>query len=58
MNAIFIYKDYTKETFENIHSFEEKRLGVSFYDETNDYWFIKYEAFLSFILSEVNKNDT
>lgn len=58
MNVIFIYTDNNRETFENIRNFEEKKEGVSFYDNENDYWFIRYSAFYAFILSEVKKNDT
>lgn len=58
MNVIFIYTDNNRETFKNIRNFEEKREGVSFYDNVNDYWFIRYNAFDAFILTEENKNDT
>ena len=58
MNITFIYTDNNRETFENIRNFEEKKEGVSFYDNTNDYWFVRYNAFDAFILSEVKKNDT
>lgn len=58
MNVIFIYIDNNRETFENIRNFEEKREGVSFYDNVNDYWFIRYNAFDAFVLTEVKKNDT
>lgn len=58
MNVIFIYTDNNRETFKNIRNFEEKKEGVSFYDGVNDYWFIRYNAFNAFILSEVKKNDT
>jgi hypothetical protein len=58
MNVIFIYTDNNRETFKNIRNFEEKKEGVSFYNNVNDYWFIRYNAFDAFILTEENKNDT
>jgi len=58
MNVIFISPDNNRETFKNIHNFEEKKEGVSFYNNINDYWFIRYSAFKAFILSEVKNNDT
>lgn len=55
---ILIYYDYThKDTFHNISHFEEKIAGISFRDSENDYWFITYNAFFSFILMEDDKND-
>lgn len=58
MNIILIYDNHTRETFENITFFQEKNVGISFRDAIGDYWFIKYDAFISFILSEVKENDT
>lgn len=58
MNVTFINTDNNRETFKNIRNFEEKREGVSFYNNVNDYWFIRYNAFTAFILTEVKKNDT
>lgn len=58
MNVIFISTDNNRETFKNIHNFEEKREGVSFYDSVNDYWFIRYNAFNAFILCGGKENDT
>ena len=58
MNVTFISTDNNRETFKNIRNFEEKREGVSFYNNIDDYWFIRYNTFNAFILSEVKKNDT
>lgn len=58
MNVIFINTNNNRETFKDIHNFEEKKEGVSFYNNINDYWFIRYSAFKAFILSEVKNNDT
>ena len=58
MKIKMFYNDGSTAIFDNIFNFEEKSSGISFRDSDNDYWFITYNAFLSFILMEDNKNDT
>lgn len=58
MRLKMFYNDGSTAIFHHLHNFEEKSAGISFRDSDNDYWFITYNAFLSFLLTEEDKNDT
>lgn len=58
MQLKIFYHDRSSTIFHHLHNFEEKPAGISFRDSDNDYWFITYNAFLSFLLMEEDKNDT
>lgn len=58
MTLKIFYPDRSTTIFHHLSNFEEKSAGISFRDLDNDYWFITYNAFLSFLLMEEDKNDT
>ena len=58
MQLKMFYNDGSTAIFHHLHDFEEKSAGISFHDSDNDYWFITYNAFLSFLLMEEDKNDS
>lgn len=57
MELKVFYPDRSSSIFHHLSNFEEKSMGISFRDSDNDYWFITYNAFLSFLLREEDEND-